>query len=134
MREQGSSPGCALLKGSWLREKTEAEIQVHTPLARPRVWAQGHICPEDGTHFLMFTKVPHRLKRPPGNLPQAGKDQDRLRPLCFSPSACREELRLASAPISQPDTPSSPDLRGCFPSLMRRGKNFQNEEEDKGPC
>ena len=62
------------------RRRKQAEVQVHTPLAKLHVWAQGRICPEEGTHFLMFTKVPHRLKRPPGNLPQAGKDQDRLRP------------------------------------------------------
>lgn len=40
----------------------EAEVQVHTPLAKPHVWAQGHICPEEGTHFLILTKVPRRLE------------------------------------------------------------------------
>lgn len=34
----------------------EAEVQGHTPLARPHVWAQGRICPEDGTDFSSVHK------------------------------------------------------------------------------
>ena len=75
----------------------EAEVQVHTPLAKPHVWAQGHIRPEEGTHFLILTKVPHGLEGPPGNLPRMGKDQEKLRPQ-LSPSACREEQAICFCP------------------------------------
>lgn len=39
----------------------EAEVQLHTPLAKPHVQAQGRNCPEKGTHFLILTKVPREL-------------------------------------------------------------------------
>lgn len=42
-------------------ESRRPEIQVHTPLAEARVWAQDASA-RMGHAFLMFTKVPHRLK------------------------------------------------------------------------
>lgn len=45
-----------------------------------------HICPEERTHFLILTKVPHGLQGPHRSLPQMGKGWDKLRPQ-FSPSA-----------------------------------------------
>lgn len=73
--------GCAMLKSSWLREQMEAEVQsIYTPLARLQALAQERICPEEGIHFLILTKVPSGLEGPPRNLPQMRKDKDGLRP------------------------------------------------------
>lgn len=113
---------------------------VHPPRAQPRALAQGHICPEEGTHFLILTKVPHGLEGPPRSRSHVGRDWDRRRPQC-SPSARREELgaegevdkvrtpslpsagRSASGPTSLHNTPLLPEPSGAS-GLMEREEEF----------
>lgn len=108
-----------MLKSSWLREQMEAEVQsIYTPLARLQALAQERICPEEGIHFLILTKVPSGLEGPPRNLPQMRKDKDGLRPQ-FSPSACREELvqRWKRGRVWTPPLPSARQS-AAFPTSM----------------